>query len=85
MGHAALTPRGAPNKTDRRVRPVAEGEEQARGWRMADNYRRVFTIEVDGRPVATFEVRTFSEAQSLLKEIWRRADLASLNRAAFLS
>ena len=45
---------------------------------MADNYRRVFTIEVDGRAIATFEVKTVSEAQSLLKESWLRADLASL-------
>jgi hypothetical protein len=45
---------------------------------MADNYRRVFTIEVDGRPVATFEVGAVSEAQSLLKETWLREDLASL-------
>jgi hypothetical protein len=45
---------------------------------MADNYRRVFTIEVDGRPVATFEVGAVGEAQSLLKETWLRDDLASL-------
>jgi hypothetical protein len=51
---------------------------------MADNYRRVFTIEVDGRPVATFEAKPVSEAQSLLKESWLREDLASLNRAALL-
>jgi hypothetical protein len=31
-----------------------------------------------GRPVATFEVKTVSEAQSLLKESWLREDLASL-------
>jgi len=40
---------------------------------MADNYRRVFTSDVDGRPL-----RPSSEAQSLPKESWLREDLASL-------
>lgn len=45
---------------------------------MADQFSRVFTLEVDERPVLAFEAHVTREAQSLCKEAWLREDLASL-------
>jgi hypothetical protein len=39
---------------------------------------RVFALEVDARPVLTFEARNTHEAQQLCKESWLRVDLTSL-------
>jgi hypothetical protein len=44
---------------------------------MAD-YSRVFALEVDGRPVLTFEAHAVREAFSLCKESWLREDLTLL-------
>jgi hypothetical protein len=45
---------------------------------MAEQFSRVFTLEVDGRSVLSFEARAVREAQSLCKEAWLREDLTSL-------
>jgi hypothetical protein len=42
---------------------------------------RVFTLEVDGRPVLAFEASNFREANQLCKERWLRDDLMSLKSA----
>jgi hypothetical protein len=44
---------------------------------MAD-FSRVFTLEVDDRPILTFEASAIREAQSIYKESWLRKDLGSL-------
>ena len=51
----------------------AEGE----GEMMAFVLRRVFALDVDGRPTLAFEARNHSEAQELCREAWLRADLTS--------
>lgn len=45
---------------------------------MAEQFSRVFTLEVDERPILAFEAQAAREAQSLCKETWLREDLASL-------
>jgi hypothetical protein len=45
---------------------------------MRDSDERVYTLEVDGRPVLAFPARSFREAQSLLKEDWLLDDLRAL-------
>jgi hypothetical protein len=45
---------------------------------MAEQFSRVFTLEVDKRPILAFEARALREAQSLCKETWLREDLTSL-------
>lgn len=52
---------------------VGKGEGQ-----MMAAYSRVFTLEVDDRPILTFEADRFREAQELCKEPWLRADLRAL-------
>jgi hypothetical protein len=42
------------------------------------DFSRVFTFEVDDRPILTFEASAIREAQSLCKESWLREDLGSL-------
>jgi hypothetical protein len=39
---------------------------------------RVFTLEVDGRPILTFEAGRAREAQALCKEPWLHTDLRVL-------
>jgi hypothetical protein len=39
---------------------------------------RVFTLEVDGRPILTFEAGRIREAQALCKEPWLHTDLRVL-------
>jgi len=41
-------------------------------------YSRVFTLEIDGRAILTFEASRLREAQQLCKEPWLRRDLTSL-------
>ncbi|MFY9954376.1 hypothetical protein [Bradyrhizobium sp.] len=38
----------------------------------------MFTLEVDGKPILTFEADRFREAQELGKERWLHADLSAL-------
>jgi hypothetical protein len=45
---------------------------------MAIDYKRVYTIEINGRPVAVFESRGMTEARSISKEAWLREELAAL-------
>jgi hypothetical protein len=45
---------------------------------MTEQFSRVFTLEVDKRPILAFEARALREAQSLCKETWLREDLTSL-------
>ena len=42
------------------------------------DYSRVFTLEVDGKPILTFEATRLREAQPLCKEHWLREDPTSL-------
>jgi hypothetical protein len=44
---------------------------------MAD-FSRVFTLEVDGRPILAFEARGTRDAYGICKEAWLHDDLASL-------
>jgi hypothetical protein len=37
---------------------------------MSEQISRVFTLEVDGRPILAFEASAIREAQSLCKEAW---------------
>lgn len=46
---------------------------------MAFIVRRVFALDVDGRPTLAFEARNQLEARELCKEAWLRDDLTSLN------
>jgi hypothetical protein len=39
---------------------------------------RVYTLEIDGKPVLAFPAHSFREAQSLLKEDWLLDDLRAL-------
>ena len=39
---------------------------------------RVYTLEIDGKPVLTFPASSFREAQSILKEEWLLNDLREL-------
>jgi hypothetical protein len=39
---------------------------------------RVYTLEIDGKPVLVFPAQGFREAQSLLKEDWLLDDLRAL-------
>lgn len=48
---------------------------------MTTNPCRVFTLEVDDRPVLAFEASNFREAQQLCKERWLRDDLMALKSA----
>jgi hypothetical protein len=57
-------------------RPVEIGL-KAKGEMMAA-YSRVFTLEVDGRPILTFEAGRTREAQALCKEPWLHTDLRIL-------
>ena len=41
-------------------------------------FSRVFTLEVDGRPVLAFEAVRLRDAQELCKEAWLHDDLRSL-------
>jgi hypothetical protein len=45
---------------------------------VADQFSRVFTLEVDERPILAFEAHAAREAYSLCKETWLREDLTSL-------
>ena len=40
--------------------------------------RRIFTIEVDGKPTVAFEAQNMNEAYQLCRERWLRADLHAL-------
>jgi hypothetical protein len=42
------------------------------------DFSRVFTLEVDDRPILTFEASAMRAAQSLCKESWLWEDLGSL-------
>jgi hypothetical protein len=55
-----------------RTGPEAKREMSAAG------YSRVFTLEVDGRPILAFESVTAREAQQLAKESWLLDDLMVL-------
>jgi hypothetical protein len=44
---------------------------------MAFIVRRVFALDVDGRPTLAFEARNQLEARELCKEAWLRDDLTS--------
>lgn len=54
---------------------------------MAAGFSRVFTLEVDGRPVLAFEAGNTGEAKQLCKESWLKEDLTLLksNGAALLT
>ena len=41
-------------------------------------FSRVFTLEVDGRPILAFEAGGNREAQTICKEAWLHDDLAEL-------
>ena len=41
-------------------------------------FTRVFTLEVDGRPILAFEAGTASEAKQLCNESWLKDDLTLL-------
>jgi hypothetical protein len=41
-------------------------------------FSRVFTLEVDGRPILAFEAANSQEAQTICKETWLREDLSVL-------
>jgi hypothetical protein len=41
-------------------------------------FSRVFTLEVDGRPMLAFEAANSQEAQTICKETWLREDLSVL-------
>ena len=41
-------------------------------------FSRVFTLEVDGRPILAFEAANSQEAQTICKEKWLRDDLSVL-------
>jgi hypothetical protein len=43
-----------------------------------NTYSRVFTLEVDGRPIVAFEASGISEARQIRKESWFLDDLAIL-------
>ena len=45
---------------------------------MSRSFSRVFTLEVDGRPVLAFAASRLREAQQICKEPWLRDDLAAL-------
>jgi hypothetical protein len=45
---------------------------------MAAGFSRVFTLEVDGRPVLAFEAGNTGEAKQLCKETWLLNDLKGL-------
>jgi hypothetical protein len=42
---------------------------------MAAGFSRVFTLEVDGRPIVAFEAGNTGEAKQLCKEAWLLDDL----------
>jgi hypothetical protein len=44
---------------------------------MAFVHRRVFALDVDGRPTLVFEARNQMEARELCREAWLRCDLTS--------
>ena len=41
-------------------------------------FSRVFTLQVDGRPILAFEAANSQEAQTICKETWLREDLSVL-------
>jgi hypothetical protein len=41
-------------------------------------FSRVFTLEVDGRPILAFEAANSREAQTICNETWVRDDLSVL-------
>ena len=41
-------------------------------------FSRVFTLEVDGRPILAFEAGSHRDAQQICKETWLHDDLAEL-------
>jgi hypothetical protein len=45
---------------------------------MKTAFSRVFTLEVDGRPILAFEAANSQEAQTICKETWLREDLSVL-------
>ena len=45
---------------------------------MKTAFSRVFTLEVDGRPMLAFEAANSQEAQTICKETWLREDLSVL-------
>jgi len=45
---------------------------------MGEAFSRVFTLEVDGRPILAFEAKQAREAQEMCKEGWLLEDLANL-------
>jgi hypothetical protein len=45
---------------------------------VSDSFSRVFTLEVDGRPILAFAASRTSEAQQICKEAWLLDDLAVL-------
>jgi hypothetical protein len=45
---------------------------------MTAEYVRVFTLEVDSKPILAFEASAMREASSLLNESWLSEDLTSL-------
>ena len=45
---------------------------------MKTAFSRVFTLEVDGRPILAFEAGGHRDAQQICKEAWLHDDLAEL-------
>jgi hypothetical protein len=45
---------------------------------MTAAFSRVFTLEVDGRPILAFEAKGLKLAREICKESWLRDDLTSL-------
>ena len=45
---------------------------------MSESFSRVFTLEVDGRPILAFAASRLSEARQISKEAWLLNDLAVL-------
>jgi hypothetical protein len=44
---------------------------------MAFVIRRLFALDVDGKPTIAFEAQNLMEARELSRELWLRADLSS--------
>ena len=48
------------------------------GASMQTRVEKVYTLEIEGKPVLTFEAQNLQEAQSLTREAWLRDDLQEL-------
>jgi hypothetical protein len=57
---------------------IARGKTRTEGKEVSDSFSRVFTLEVDGRPILAFAASRLSEARQICKEAWLLEDLAAL-------